>query len=122
MRVLIVEDEPFNIIVLEEMIKIFYPEADISSAQNGAVGFDMLSAHEYDIVLSDVSMPVMDGYELIKKVKTELSITTPIIAVTAFAIQGDKEKLLLAGFDDYLSKPVDMSILEATLEKYAAKS
>lgn len=118
MKMLIIEDEDFNLIVLEEMIKIFYPDAEIETALNGQIGFEQLSSQTYDIVLSDVNMPVMDGYELIAKVKSELTITTPLIATTAFAIQGDKEKLLLAGFDDYISKPIDINELQTTLEKY----
>jgi len=118
MKILIVEDEPFNIIVLEEMIRIFYPDAEIQSAENGKLGYEILQVENFDLILSDVSMPVMDGYELIQKIKEELQLKTPTVAVTAFAVQGDKEKLLLAGFDDYISKPIDMSILEDVLNKY----
>jgi len=118
MKILIVEDEPFNITVLEEMIYIFYPDMEIKSAQNGKIGYELLQGESFDLILSDVSMPVMDGYALIDKIKNELELQTPTIAVTAFAIQGDKEKLLLAGFDGYISKPIDIGILEETLEKY----
>jgi len=120
MKILLVEDEAFNLIVLEEMIKIFYPEALLSSAQNGQLAYDILKTETFDLILSDINMPVMDGYTLIKKIKEELKLETPIISVTAFAIQGDKEKLLLAGFDDYISKPIDMSELEKVLQKYIA--
>jgi len=118
MKILIVEDEPFNIIVLEEMIGIFHPDAKITSVKNGKLGYEILQTENFDLILSDISMPVMDGYELIQKIKEELKLETPAVAVTAFAIQGDKEKLLLAGFDDYISKPIDMSILEDILNKY----
>jgi len=120
MKILIVEDEPFNIIVLEEMIRIFYPDAEIQSAENGELGYEILQVENFNLILSDVSMPVMDGYELIQKIKKELQLKTPTVAVTAFAVQGDKEKLLLAGFDDYISKPIDMSILEDILNKYGS--
>lgn len=118
MKILIAEDEPFNITVLEEMVKIFYPEAVIESAEDGMIASEMLQKNKYDLLLSDINMPNMDGYELIEKVKDELKLTLPCIAVTAFAIQGDKEKLLLAGFDDYISKPIDMTQLETVLDKY----
>jgi CheY-like chemotaxis protein len=118
MRILIVEDEAFNLIVLEEMIKIFYPDVTIQSAENGALAYEILKEHSFDLILSDVNMPVMDGYGLIKKIKEELNIQTPTVAVTAFAIQGDKEKLLLSGFNDYISKPIDISELEKVLHKY----
>jgi two-component system, cell cycle response regulator DivK len=118
MKILLAEDEPFNLIVLEEMIKIFYPQAEVSIAENGAIAFDMLKVNSYDLLLSDVNMPVMDGYGLIKKIKEELNLEMPSVVVTAFAIQGDKEKLLLSGFDDYISKPIDMSELQTVLRKY----
>lgn len=118
MKILIAEDEPFNITVLEEMVKIFYPEAVIESAEDGMIASEMLQKNKYDLLLSDINMPNMDGYGLIEKVKDELKLTLPCIAVTAFAIQGDKEKLLLAGFDDYISKPIDMTQLETVLDKY----
>jgi len=118
MKILIVEDEPFNITVLEEMIYIFYPDTEIKSALNGKLGYELLQEEAFDLILSDVSMPIMDGYQLIQKIKNELKIKTPVVAVTAFAIQGDKEKLLLAGFNDYISKPIDIAILEDILNKY----
>lgn len=120
MRILLVEDEEFNLIVLEEMVKIFYPDAQISTAINGQIAFEILQ-EKFDIILSDVNMPILDGYGLIKKIKEELMIDTPVIVITAFAVQGDKEKLLLAGFDDYVSKPIDMSELETVLAQHLPK-
>ncbi|MDD3443750.1 MAG: response regulator [Sulfurimonas denitrificans] len=108
MKFLLVEDEEFNLIVLEEMIKISYPDVEIVTANNGQEAYEMLQTNSFDLILSDINMPVMDGYALIKKIKNELQLQTPTIAVTAFAIQGDKEKLLMAGFNDYVSKPIDM--------------
>ena len=116
MRFLLVEDEEFNLIVLEEMIKILYPDAKIITANNGQEACDILSENSFDLILSDINMPVMDGYALIKKIKDELQLQTPTIAVTAFAIQGDKEKLLMAGFNGYISKPIDMMELHKILE------
>ena len=118
MKILIVEDEAFNLIVLEEMIKIFYPDATILTAENGLLAYEILKETSFNLILSDVNMPIMDGYGLIKKIKKELKLVSSTVAVTAFAIQGDKEKLLLAGFDDYVSKPIDMSELEKVLHKY----
>jgi len=115
MRILLVEDEAFNLIVLEEMIKIFYPEAEIVTATDGQKAYELLQRESFTLILSDINMPIMDGYGLIKKIKTELGLQTPVIAVTAFAIQGDKEKILLSGFDDYISKPIDIGELERVL-------
>ncbi|MGJ0373042.1 response regulator [Aliarcobacter cryaerophilus] len=116
MRFLLVEDEEFNLIVLEEMIKILYPDAKILKASNGQEACDILSENSFDLILSDINMPIMDGYTFIKKIKNELLLATPTVAVTAFAIQGDKEKLLMAGFDYYISKPIDMAELHKVLK------
>lgn len=118
MKILLVEDQAFNLIVLEEMIKIFYPDAKISTAENGQIACDILKESSFELILSDINMPVMDGYGLIKTIKKELQLQVPVVAVTAFAIQGDKEKLLLAGFDDYISKPIDIGELASILKKY----
>lgn len=118
MKILLVEDEAFNLIVLEEMIKIFYPDIEITTANDGQEAYEILKKTSFNLILSDINMPVMDGYGLIKKIKEELKLSAPTVAVTAFAIQGDKEKLLLNGFDDYVSKPIDMSELEKVLNKY----
>lgn len=118
MKLLLVEDEDFNLMVLEEMIKIFYPDAQIMSAVNGELGYEILKENSFDLILSDINMPVLNGYDLAKKIKEELKLTTPTIAVTAFAVQGDREKILLSGFDDYISKPIDMNELEKVLRKY----
>ena len=118
MKLLLVEDEDFNLMVLEEMIKIFYPDAQTTTAVNGQIAYDILQENSFDVILSDVNMPVLDGYGLVKKIKETLQIDTPTIAVTAFAVQGDREKILLAGFDDYVSKPIDMSELQKVLDKY----
>lgn len=118
MKFLIVEDEAFNLIVLEEMIKIFYPDAKISTANNGQEAYEILKETSFSIILSDINMPLMDGFALVKKIKDELGLQTPTIAVTAFAIQGDREKLLMAGFDDYVSKPIDMTELNKVLSTF----
>jgi CheY-like chemotaxis protein len=118
MRILLVEDEECNLMVLEEMIKIFVPGVQITTAINGQIAYEILQKESFDLIISDINMPVMDGYGLIKKIKEELQLNTPVIAATAFAVQGDREKILLAGFDDYISKPIDMSELEKLLMKY----
>jgi CheY-like chemotaxis protein len=118
MKLLLVEDEDFNLMVLEEMIKIFYPDSQTMSAVNGELAYEILKEHSFDLILSDINMPVLDGYGLVKRIKEELLLTTPTVAVTAFAVQGDREKILLAGFDDYVSKPIDMSELQKVLDKY----
>ncbi|MBW6487849.1 response regulator [Sulfurimonas sp.] len=118
MKILLVEDEEFNLMVIEEMIGIFYPDANITTATNGQIAYEILQTKSFNLILSDINMPILDGYGLIKKIREDLRLQTPTVAVTAFAIQGDKEKTLLAGFDGYISKPIDMGELEVVLDKY----
>lgn len=118
MKILLVEDEAFNLVVLKEMIRIYYSDVEIMTANNGEEAFKILKDHSFTLILSDINMPKMDGYALIKNIKEELNLTTPTVAVTAFAIQGDKEKILLSGFDNYISKPIDMPKLKEILNQY----
>ena len=118
MRILIAEDEEFNQMVIQDMLLLLYPSVSIEIANNGSEALAMLKGQNYDLILSDVDMPVMNGYELVTELKQNMGIEIPIISITAFAISGDREKLLLHGFDDYISKPIDMGDMKSTLDKY----
>ena len=101
------------------MKKIGY-NADV--AANGQEAIDALSKEEYDIVFMDCQMPVMDGYEATGEIRdtdsTVLNHRIPIIALTANAMKGDREKCLDAGMDDYLTKPIKPDELTKVLEKW----
>ncbi len=118
MNILIVEDEEYNLVLIKDVTEMFYPEAKISVAMNGKEGYDILINNSFDIILSDINMPEMNGYELIDKIRNELQLSIPAVAITAFAIKGDKEKILDAGFDDYISKPIDINEVQKLLSKY----
>jgi CheY-like chemotaxis protein len=117
MRILIAEDEEYNQMVVQAMVELLYDNVTTVMTDNGAQALEMLTTQEFDLVLSDVDMPVMNGYELVGKIK-ELGLTFPVICVTAFAVSGDREKLLMHGFDDYISKPIDMDNMKLILDKY----
>ncbi len=117
MRILIAEDEEYNRMVIQAMIELLYPEAAIEMVTNGAEALEKLEGEVFDVILSDVDMPVMNGYDFVREAKGR-GYGTPIISVTAFAISGDREKLLLHGFDGYVSKPIDMDELKAVLDAY----
>ena len=88
----------------------------ISIAQNGQKALDLLAKEPVDLVLMDIMMPVMDGYETIQHIRTQPEFKTlPILALTAKAMKGDREKCLAVGANDYLPKPVDVDRLFSML-------
>lgn len=117
MHILIAEDEEYNQMVLQGMIEILYPEVSIEIVSNGVEAVEKLKEKSFDLLLSDVDMPLMNGYELVSEVK-KMNLTIPLVCVTAFAISGDREKLLMHGFDCYISKPIDMDIMKSVLDPY----
>jgi len=114
-RILVAEDDPFNQLVICDMLEILIPEAVIVTVPNGADALDALAAEAFDLVLTDIDMPVLDGVALLQRIKAEPGLAMPVIAVTAFAVVGDRERLLLAGFDDYVSKPIVFDHLRDTV-------
>ena len=102
-RVLLVEDNEYNRL----MAKTFLTNAHltVTEAENGAGAVALAAAQPFDLILMDVQMPVMDGFEATEHLRQQLGLTTPIIALTASAISGEKARCLAAGMDDYLTKP-----------------
>ncbi len=115
-RVLIAEDNEINRTLIEELLKKYGVEYDI--AENGLLAVDKVKKEKFDFVLMDISMPVMDGETAMKQIKKEFP-DLPVIALTAHVFPGERERLLKAGFDDYLPKPIVAKDLEKVLEKYA---
>ena len=92
----------------------------VELACNGKEAVDKFSRQRFDAVLMDVQMPVMDGFEAtaaIRKIEQPSGSRVPIVAVTAYAMRGDRERCLAAGMDEYLSKPVQSSELFAILDE-----
>ncbi|MEG3857619.1 response regulator [Microcoleus sp. herbarium12] len=121
LKILLAEDHPINQQVIVEQLAVLGYDADC--ATNGQEALDLLDQKSYDLVLMDCQMPVLDGYETAQKLrKIETGDRhTFVIALTAHAMPGEREKCLAAGMDDYLSKPVDLDALAAALKKYEAK-
>jgi signal transduction histidine kinase/DNA-binding response OmpR family regulator/HPt (histidine-containing phosphotransfer) domain-containing protein len=119
-RVLLVEDNMINRNVAVEMLKKL--GCEVSLADNGDAAVAMGEEYKYDIVLMDCQMPLMDGYEATRRIKTDgsLNATTPVVALTANATTGDREKCLTAGMDDYISKPVLTRTLSHMLDRWVA--
>ena len=119
-HVLLVEDNQTNRTVIEQMFR--QRDIQVSVAKNGQEAIDILKTSHFDVVFMDCQMPVMDGYQATAIIRSDTSQVQnhaiPIIAVTAHALTGDREKCLAAGMDDYLPKPVTEENLKAILDKW----
>jgi two-component system cell cycle response regulator DivK len=102
--VLIVDDEPDNLMIPQEVLTFL--GAQVHTAENGEQGLELLATIKPTFILLDLSMPKMDGWEMIKKIRdVPETARIPVIAVTAHAMSGDKERALEAGFNGYIAKP-----------------
>lgn len=121
MRALVVEDNHTNQILVRSMLKRLGATCTIVS--NGAEALSELDGARYDLVLMDCQMPVMDGYEATEKIRTRASWQDlPIIAMTANALEGDRERCLAAGMSDYVTKPLSLKTLSSVLERWASSA
>ncbi|MCP5169594.1 MAG: PAS domain S-box protein [Hahellaceae bacterium] len=117
--VLLVDDDIRNIYAMSAMLESL--GFQVMVARNGKEAITLLEKQWVDIILMDIAMPVMDGYSAIKVIKQERKLSTPVIALTALAMKGDREKCLESGADDYLAKPVDRQTLKQTLSAWLAR-
>lgn len=118
MKILYVEDSPVNVHAMKRIVKhLGYEFLVAESAQQC---LDMLDEAP-DVILLDLGLPMMDGYQLIERLRT-LNVIQPILAVTAHAMSGERERCLRAGFNDYIAKPVDFESMAALLRGYAQRS
>jgi CheY-like chemotaxis protein len=113
---LLVEDNALNQKLMSIMLKQMGCSYEV--ANNGREAIDMLRSKSYDIILMDVQMPVMDGYEATKFIRGEMKITTPIIALTAHVFKEEIQKCKDVGMNDYVPKPFETKKLRETLQKW----
>ncbi len=120
MKLLLVEDNRTNRLMVEEMLNEM--GFNITVAENGKKGAEAALEQKFDVILMDCQMPVMDGYEAARQIRKndmeKKSPHVPIIALTANALTGDREKCLTSGMDDYLAKPVRKQDLREVFEKW----
>ncbi len=121
-EVLVTDDNEMNLKVAKNLLKLFGVSPDL--AASGEKTIEMMRKKHYDIVFLDHMMPKMDGIETLKRLKDEslVSEDTVVVALTANAVNGAKEKYLSAGFDDYLSKPIETDALEEKLARYLLRN
>jgi CheY-like chemotaxis protein len=117
LNILVVEDNPVNQKVAAAMLEQL--GHDVVLASSGRLAVQVLDKHEIDLILMDIQMPEMDGFEVTKLIR-QREITNgghiPIVAVTAHAMQGDRERCLAAGMDDYISKPIRSRSLSSVIQ------
>lgn len=116
-EVLVVEDNEINQSLMKHLLASWEVTPDI--AANGKEAIEMLQQKKYDVILMDIQMPEMDGYSATQIIRKELKLTTPIIAMTAHALAGEREKCLGYGMDEYISKPVREQELRALINRLA---
>lgn len=115
-KIVIAEDSPAGRELLSELIRSWGYE--IIEAADGREALQKITDTMPDLVLCDIQMPEQDGYAVIQSLRQDPRFTNlPVIALTAFAMRGDKEKILAAGFDGHQSKPVEFESLRAEIER-----
>ncbi len=115
-KILIVEDVELN---LDLLVQLLEDDFTIVSAGDGAAGVQMAEAEMPDLILMDMSLPVMDGWEATERIKSNPATRAiPVIGLSAHAMNGDREKALACGCEDYLTKPVDDDLLFSKLTEF----
>ena len=115
-KILIVEDVEMNRDLLVQLLEDRY---QVVEAANGEQGLELARREQPDLILLDISLPEMDGYEVARRLRADPVLgRIPLIAVTAHAMAGDRQRTLEQGFDDYLAKPIDEEQLWAKIENH----
>ena len=112
--ILIVEDAELNVDLLTQLLEDDYK---LLIANDGAQGVAMAEQNDPDLILMDISLPIMDGYEATRKIRKRLQ-STPIIGLSAHAMSGDAERAREAGCNDYMTKPLNEDLLLKKLKEY----
>jgi len=120
LNVLVAEDYDVNRLLIASLFER-YKNIQLTFVENGAEAVEIVKENSFDLIFMDINMPVMNGMEATTILRKEMGVTTPIVALTANVIEGDREKYLSYGMDDYLSKPIDVVALEKILWYYASQ-
>jgi len=109
LNILLVEDNQLNVKLIRSLFSEHNMKLEV--AENGSVGIQKIKEGNFDIVLMDMEMPIMNGYEAATVIRNEMKSSIPIIAMTAHAMSGERERCLNLGMDDYISKPINANLL-----------
>ncbi len=122
-NVLLVDDNDTNIMVAQDMLEVL--GANVAVAKNGLEAISAIQQHDFDLIFMDCHMPEMDGYEATRKIRQlqphERNYNIAIVAMTASAMIGDREKCLTSGMDDYMTKPIEIDIIQEKLQYWLHK-
>ena len=117
-NVLYVEDNPANMRLVEQLLKTF-PDIELVGAETAEEGLEMAQQNAPDLVLMDINLPGMNGYEaLVELKKMDTVQDVPVIAISANALASDVEKGLEAGFSDYITKPINLQAFFSTIKRH----
>jgi two-component system cell cycle response regulator len=120
-RVLVIEDHPANRDLMVYLLTAFGHSA--LAAANGLHGLEAARRQAPDLIVCDLQLPDIDGYQVIQQVRADPVLrATPVVAVTAYAMLGDREGALAAGFDGYITKPIEPEIFVGQLERFLRSS
>jgi two-component system cell cycle response regulator DivK len=116
-RILVVEDQPDNPQIIRDMLAP--TDYEITEAENGDEALTAIAKERPDLILMDLQLPIMDGYEATRRIKADAALCSiPIIAVTSYALSGEENKARAAGCDDYVPKPFRPRQLLAKIRRY----
>ena len=120
-RILIVEDEEANIAVLLNILELMMQQEQVVVARDGHEGIQIAYEHSPEVILMDLSLPKLDGWEVTRSLKSNPRFKdVPILALTAHAMVGDRDRALKAGCDDYFSKPIEVDEFIQFMRPYLA--
>jgi two-component system, cell cycle response regulator DivK len=116
-RILVVEDQEDNRQILRDLLST--TDYQVVEAENGEAALAAVATQRPDLILMDIQLPILDGYEATRRIKADPALSSiPIIAVTSYALSGDEEKARLAGCDDFVPKPYSPRQLLAKIRQY----
>lgn len=120
-RILVVEDQADNRQIIRDMLSAL--DYELTEAENGAEALAAVAKQKPDLILMDIQLPIMDGYEATRRIKADPALNSiPIIAVTSYALSSDEEKARAAGCDDFVPKPYSPRQLLAKIRQYLPSS
>jgi two-component system cell cycle response regulator DivK len=116
-RILVVDDQPDNRQIIRDLLST--TDYELTEAENGDQALAAVARQRPDLILMDIQLPIMDGYEATRRIKADpASRSIPIIAVTSYALSGEEQKARAAGCDDYVTKPYSPRLLLAKIKEF----